>query len=275
MAESNPTNSALWLEEFATDGTTTIEASATSSTVALYPASNALASFRSKRVRLADSTADRYLAFDFGSAKTPTAFALVDCNLSASQTVTLEGADDAAISSGVASWSLTTYAQDSMHSVLRWYPSTPDSGSIGAGKRYWRITFPASGTADAYFEVGAVALGTWTAVRVSAPNERIIDPSIEQETDGGAIYVDSLPTTTEIDLATSNLARADYYTLSRSLAAFGRRHGILDLHAHSNDSTLRPYSARYGLVRAGTSILGTLTSVAQNSLALTFLESRG
>tara|TARA_Y100001963_G_scaffold92258_1_gene127016 strand:+ start:113 stop:958 length:846 start_codon:yes stop_codon:yes gene_type:complete len=281
MAESNPTSAAVWVDDFINTSATSI-ALTPQVTLSNYPYSNLLNPLRSKRVRTSNTDAGgssytyHDFSFDLGSAKSPDCFALVDASISASQTVYLQGYDDSALTTGLVEWQVTSYAQSSLHNVLRYYLGSPDTGTLGGGKQYWRVRFAIGATsASGYAEVGQVMLGTHTALTISPPDESVLDGSRVQETDGGAAYVDIMPRSTELSIEAELLTRADYYTLTRALADHGRRQALIDIHAHSSDSTLRPYSARYGLISGRNILRGRLDSVTQNSFSFDFRETRG
>lgn len=281
MAESNPTSAAVWVDDFINTSATSI-ALTPQVTLSNYPYSNLLNPLRSKRVRTSNTDAGgssytyHDFSFDLGSAKSPDCFALIDATISASQTIYLQGYDDSTLTTGLVEWQLTSYAQSSLHNVLRYYLGSPDTGTLGSGKQYWRVRFAVGATsASGYAEVGQVMLGTHTAMKISPPTENILDASRVQETDGGATYVDILPRFTELSIEADLLDRSDYYLLTRSLSGHGRKQALMDVHAHSSDSSLRPYSARYGLIAGRTFVRGRLDAITQNSVSFDFRETRG
>jgi len=273
MAESLPNRGIISTYNLVVDDINATVVSATSEKN-LWRKENLRDQRRSKRWR-STSAVEQKIVVRLSAAALPEVFALVDSNLAASQTVTLKGADDAAMTTNVASWSLTTYTQ-SMRHTLRWYLGAADSGTASA-RLYWEVTFPASGAGSvSYHELGVLWLGAHVDLVISSLDRSVIDPSEIAVSDGGARYPDRRDTYHETSIDSDAMPEADSWALLDALdSAGGTRHVIVDLWASSSDSTRKANGTYYATLGGGEGVgQFSRSTPVHDDLSLLIVEAR-
>lgn len=270
---------AVMLENWAVSGSIAFESDAAR---ALYPATNLLLPHRAKRWRVGwtgNAGENVSVTIDLGSAKLPTAFALVDCNLPGTGSVSLLGADSIDMISSPVGWTLPLQVA-TMSGVRLWYPTAGEVvlGTAGA-RRYWRITFDET-TYGPYgwetdLEVGAVWLGAYSAiVPDSGATMQIIDPSGRVASYGGSDWIDPLPAYRGCDLSLQALSHSALYTLKAGIHAALKSHILLDLHAYSSNATIRDGGLLYGKFEPTGGVSSAISSVANSTMRLRMTEAR-
>ncbi len=248
---------------------------------ALYPATNLLLAHRTRRWRVAwtgtsgDAVA---VGIDLGSAVTPTAFALIDCNV-VSGSVKLTGSDDAAATASIVSWTLPL-ATATISGVRLWYPAAGEqaTGTYGA-RRYWRFEFAESTLGphgiSSDLEVGTVWLGTHDAIRPeSGAKLEIEDPSTRIQSYGGAEWIDALTAFRSVEFDIRGIDHATLYTLQAKAFGAASSHVLVDLHAYSPTAAIRDGGLVYGKLDAKGGVTAALNSVVENTLTLRVVEAR-
>lgn len=268
MAESLPQFATLATRNYIVDDGGQILA--VTSQQSLFPKENLLSPLRSKRLRT--TTASVAQKIDV-SLVTPVVFpgicALVDSNLDDNETVSIEGATETTFNTGhadYAKWNFTTYQQDwtpktrTGRRVLRWYPGSADvaGANVFALRPFWRLTLPANGTidsdgdgvADTYYELGVWFLGAYQRLPINVGFDRgLSDPSVNAESDGGAIYPDRRPTFHELSSDAPLLDDASSISMLRALDDAGEtRHCIQDLWGWATAENKKADSCYYGHV---------------------------
>lgn len=284
--ESLPAAGALWFTNYILDGAVATY----SSQSALYPASNLLSPHRSATWRSTSSTTDQYVLFDLGSARLPTCLALMDVNFPqgdgeiVSRRLTgayirLKGSTDSAQSTGVVYYDFPLYAHDSASKILRWYLGTPTSGS-SAVKQYWGIhilpaTFGSYQLSDAFFEIGAVFLGTYEDIM---PDQGVSitsrDYSDRVYSYARTMWTDTLRSGHSIDLSLGGLTFAELYDLKQRIVRHGPKHAVLDLHAYSSTEAVKASGCFYGYFEER-AMSADLNSPTDCELSLSFEEASG
>lgn len=267
--ESLPVSGGIAFTNFITNPDYTTTISSVSSESNFYDADNLLVESRSKRWRsVGDGTSQVTFYFD-GTSVLPTFLALVDSNLADDKTFILKGATDAAITTSVDTYTLTSHAQ-SNNKVIRWYLGNPDSGTATA-KPYWQITFPSYTTTEGYHTVGTVWIGTYLGFRPSSVGMTNINDSIRSTAYGGTVYSDIRNVYRDISVSDDLLTFDEAYALANALNSQTDRPVIVDLHGTATTDALEKESAYYA--RVDSSSL-SLTSSVQNSVNMRFVEIR-
>lgn len=286
--ESPPERGALWLRNRLLESTI----AAVSSQHDNYPATRLLNPFKSDPWQSTAVGVDTYVVHDCGSIVTPVAFALIGSNLSAGTYIRFRGSDDSGQTINAVYYDLPLYPQDVFGQVMKWYPSTPTSGSIGAstnpadaasarGRQFWgyRIlpaTFGSYNTAEDYYQVGVPFLATeylairpWDGIRIGPKN-----PSTRVFSYGRSRWSDPIAPYRPIDVPLGGLSMADAYTIEAAVRAQGESFALLDMHAFSTDPILKRGGCVYGYFD-NDPIDGSIESIDDNSLRLKFEEASG
>lgn len=286
--ESPPVRGAAWLRNRLLESTIAV----VSSQHVNYPASRLLNPLRSDTWQSTAVGVDTYIVHDCGGIVTPAAFALIESNLDGGTFIRLRGSDDSAQAVNAVYYDLPIYAQDAVGKVLKWYPSTPTSGSIGPstnpadaasarGRQFWsyRIlpgTFGSYNTAQDYYEIGVPFLATeylairpWEGIRIGPKN-----PSDRVFSYGRAKWSDPIKPYRSIDVPLGGLSMADFYTIEAACRAQGETFALLDIHAFSTDPILKRGGCVYGFFDEEPCD-GSITSLEDNELRIQFEEASG
>ena len=265
VAQVTPTGCAMGNINFLTDATVV----SVTSELALYPKEHIIDPHRTKRWR-STSNAQQDIIIDLGSAKGPKILALVDCNISADQTILLS-LDSTTAFSTPASLTLTSYNQVIPGGTLVWYF---DGWSID--RQYVRLRLPASGTADSYYEIGAMYLGTYSTFALSQGlSIKTSDPSLRSESYGGTIFIDNQLPYHLIDFDVDLLSFAEAY-IYKTLFDWGTSdYTILDLHAAMGmNAWITPGAVFYGLLSGKSGFSMKVSSPTENMISVSFEEAR-
>lgn len=286
--ETQPDRGALWLRNRLLESTIAV----VSNQHVNYPATRLLNPFRSDPWQSTVVGVDTYVVYDCGAPVTPAGFALIGSNLDKGAYIRLRGSDDSAQAVNSVYWDLPLYTQDAYGQVLKWYPSTPTSGSIGLstnpadaasarGRQFWsyRIlpgTFGSYNTVEDYYQVGVaflaseyLAIRPWEGIRISPKN-----PSTRVFSYGRAKWSDPQTPYRSVDVPLGGLSMADFYTIEAAARAQGEAFALLDVHAFSTDAILKRGGCVYGYFD-GDPIDGSIDSPEDNKLRLQFEEASG
>lgn len=269
IAEVTPSGATMGRTNYALSASV---ASATTS-ASLYPKENIINPQRTKRWRSTSSTADQKVVIDLGGAYSPTMLALVDCNVKSGQTVTVKMSTTSAMASPE-TLSLTTYAQTTPGGVLVWYFSGWTSS-----RQFLEVTLPANGTDDAYYEVGAIYVGTYDTFSIDKGLRiQATDPSVRSESYSGNVYVDAQTAYHTISFDVTLLTYAQAYAFKSQFASATTTHTVLDLHAFNRDvsgaAVITPASTFYGFPASGGGFSMQVVSPTENAISVSFEEAR-
>lgn len=273
--QTRPASAALGLTNWAISATI----AAQSSQATYYPATALLDPHRSRRWRSTDVSIAQTVTFDLGSALKPTLVGLVDYNGTTGDLI-LKGATNSAITTGVQTYTFAWPGQWSDAKVIAFYPTADDSGGAAAAKQYWQLTFPAdatgTGDVDAFHEIGAVWLGTYSALdAISDVSVDTADDSDIADSYGGARYADALRPYHNVSLSVETLDLANVQVLRALLAAQRQAYCLLDLHGVSTNPYLYPFGRFYGLLDLDGGLSVALRGGNDNTIDLSFIEARG
>lgn len=274
--ESPPSDGAIWFDNWCVN--TALSVRVTNSQ-AFYPATNLLTPHRSETCRSTNAN-DWSARFDMGTDVIPECVALIDSNITnGSSFIQFAGADDSSITTNVVFWNLPTYIQDATRNTLRWYLGTPTSGTLGSGRRFWRIAiFPSLWGAyhdDDYHEIGVVMIGPYKDITIDqGVRIRTKDPSDRQRAYGGALWTDVMRRAAEVDFTVAAMNFRDCYRFLRQLTNQGSSPVLLDLHAASEQEVVKSTGCFYGHL-SDVPATGRLESPTDNSIDISFEEARG
>lgn len=286
--ESPPARGAIWLRNRLLEATI----AAYSSQHVNYPAVRLLNPFRSDPWQSTAVGVDSYVVYDCGAIVTPAGFALIGSNLDKGTYIRLRGSDDSAQAVNPVYYDLPIYTQDTIGQVLKWYPSTPTFGSIGAstnpadaasarGRQFWayRIlpgTFGSYNTTEDYYQVGVaflaseyLAIRPWDGIRLGPKN-----PSTRVFSYGRAKWSDPISPYRPLAVPLGGLSMADAYTIEAAIRAQGEAYALLDVHAFSTDPILKRGGCVYGYFDEDP-VDGSIDSLDDNKLSLKFEEASG
>lgn len=237
---------ALWLDNWVLGATV----AAVSSQQVNYLAKRLLNPYRSDTWASA-SASDSWVVFDLGEEQLPDCMAIVGANFSRGTAIRFRGSDDAAQVVRPIYYDLPLYESDDAAQVLRWYLGTPTFGAA-APRRYWGVrilpaTFGSYGTADPFFEMGVVWIGTHVPL-APVPSMRIQarNPSARSFSYGRAKWSNPLKPYRTADMTVGGLTPGAWYELEARIRAHGERYALFDLHPWSSELELKRRGCLYG-----------------------------
>lgn len=220
------------------------------SEASLYPGVNLLNPLRSKRWRSTGVASDQFLSFDLGSGFKPVVFALIDCNIAATQTVVLQSSNSADFSTNLRNYTYTTYGQ-SGQKILRFFVGNSDGG-YNDEHQYWRVKIAANSqkAGYSYFEVGGVWLGPILELDIDAGFViDVADDSDEERAYNGAKYVDVIRQSRSVDLTFPHLSIDTLYGIKEFLDDYGSwYHLLIDIFGTNANTKKRQHGAFYGTI---------------------------